>query len=350
MSAKGIVLATSLAMGIATAIVVGGRLEHAESPASRVEATTRGPQQAGETRMVATFRSFRTRDSAAHELRTAGNSEVETFALFPGLLISGNASPSPHVEGLAGVVSTELDSADVSANLTKEPEGALRALRHNHRDRERAYVFVVDSGVDETAPGMGGAVMSGWSSSKESSTSDCAGHGTAVAHVIRHVAGRAGDLRIVPVRVVSCNGRSSLVGLLRGLEWIGSHGAPAQSVINISLSFPLSRSLNLSVQGLADRGFRVVVAAGNDEADACGFSPSAAPSARSVGVGTGSRPVANSNGGPCVDTWIDPRDVETQAIASDGTARTSLAAAIVSGRVAARLFQAVLPSPAPVRS
>ena len=76
------------------------------------------------------------------------------------------------------------------------------------------------------------------------------------------------------------------------------------SVANMSLGGGKSPSLDLAVNRAVNSGLNFAVAAGNDNQDACGYSPAAATEAVTVGASTLADGRASfSNWGSCVDVF-----------------------------------------------
>ena len=83
--------------------------------------------------------------------------------------------------------------------------------------------------------------------------------------------------------------------VVKGVEWAAeAHIKKAKagkkgfkgSVANMSLGGGSSRTLDLAVNAAVDAGIHFAVAAGNDNADACNYSPAAAEKAITVGAST----------------------------------------------------------------
>lgn len=76
------------------------------------------------------------------------------------------------------------------------------------------------------------------------------------------------------------------------------------SVANMSLGGGKSRALDAAVNKAVEGGLHFAVAAGNDNRDACNYSPAAAEYAITVGASTiGDERAYFSNWGKCVDVF-----------------------------------------------
>ncbi|BDP43557.1 hypothetical protein DAETH_35260 (plasmid) [Deinococcus aetherius] len=143
-------------------------------------------------------------------------------------------------------------------------------------------------------------------------------HGTHVAGTIAAasnngagVAGVSWGARIVPVRVLGTSGGGTLDDIVVGTFWAAGgqvEGLPANPnparVVNLSLGGPgqcsdVQRDL---FRALADNGVVAVVAAGNDDKDAGGYTPASCPNVITVGaVGPDGKRAYYSNYGARVD-------------------------------------------------
>jgi subtilisin family serine protease len=117
--------------------------------------------------------------------------------------------------------------------------------------------------------------------------------------------GIAKTVRPVAVRVLDCTGSGPTSGVIAGLDWAASdHAAGVPAVANLSLGGPANANLDAAVQGLVNDGVNVVVAAGNDNVDACTASPARAAAALTVGATDRNDLRASfSNYGTCVDLF-----------------------------------------------
>lgn len=141
--------------------------------------------------------------------------------------------------------------------------------------------------------------------------SDCNGHGTLVAGTIGAITwGIAKAVALVPVRVLDCAGSGSLSTVLAGLDWVAAN-AVKPAVVPMSVGGGASSTLDAAVakvvasgQWPVASGVSVVVAAGNDNADACNSLPAREPSAITVGAtAINDARSSFSNFGTCADLF-----------------------------------------------
>mgnify|MGYP000123654034 CR=1 FL=1 len=151
---------------------------------------------------------------------------------------------------------------------------------------EDVTVYVVDGGINSTHEEFEGRVLNGYTFIEDGlGTQDCSGHGTHVAGVIgAKTYGVAKNVSLVPVRMLSCAGTGSTLGLLSAIEWIiGDHVSGTPAVANLSLGASSSVLINEAVVSLIQDNISVVAAAGNSNRDACSYSPASEPLAITVG-------------------------------------------------------------------
>jgi subtilisin family serine protease len=202
-------------------------------------------------------------------------------------------------------------------------------------------IFVVDTGVMSTHQEIAGRVGPGFTS-VGGTPEDCHGHGT---HVASTAAGRgvgvASAATVVSVRVLDCGGSGSDSSVVAGLEWILGRisAGTRRAVVNMSLGGGASPAIDAAVAAITGRGVPVVVAAGNEDDDACLGSPSRARSAITVGASDIRDVRASfSNHGGCVDVFAPGVAVKGADIGSTTSyatySGTSMAAPHVAGYAA----------------
>lgn len=163
--------------------------------------------------------------------------------------------------------------------------------------------YVIDTGLDVTHKEFGGRASIAWAAGTfNGDGSDCNGHGTHVAGIIgSKTYGAAKSVNLRALRVLDCDGSGYVSDVVDAVNWLRTHAAKP-AVANLSLGGPKSTALNTAVMNLSKSGVFVSVAAGNDNRDACNFSPSSASWVMAVGATTSYDNRASfSNWGKCVD-------------------------------------------------
>jgi subtilisin family serine protease len=209
-------------------------------------------------------------------------------------------------------------------------------------DGVRAYVL--DTGIRSSHTDLAGRVLPGFTAINDGlGTEDCNGHGTHVAGTVGGTQyGVAKRVSLVPVRVLGCDGSGSLSGVIAGVDWVAAQ-THRPAVANMSLGGGASVAMDAAVNAVINAGVTMVVAAGNDNANACNYSPARVPSAITVGATANNDSRASySNIGSCVDVFA-PGSSITSAGHSSNTAvatlsGTSMASPHVAG-VAAQVLQ-----------
>ena len=157
----------------------------------------------------------------------------------------------------------------------------------------------------------------------DDSSEDCDGHGTLVASIAAGFGvGVAKDADIVSVRTLGCDGQGTVSDTVAGLDWVAQNhvsgnGRPAVVVLSLGiLRGGWSYTLDDAVKKLHKyHGITVVVAAGNQQGDACDYSPGATYEALTVGAsellknGNADGYYALGNTGPCVEVFAPGVDI-----------------------------------------
>ena len=150
---------------------------------------------------------------------------------------------------------------------------------------------------------------------------------------------------IIGIKVLGEDGLGSFSDVLTGILWAHeSHSGPGPAIIVMSLSGPVFVLLNEVINDVVEEGTLVVVASGNNGADACKYSPSSSSGAFTVGS-TAPNDQASyfSNYGKCVDMYAPGSSILSAATGTGNgflmKSGTSMACPHVAG-VAAQYFEA----------
>merc|ERR1719512_232268 len=218
-------------------------------------------------------------------------------------------------------------------------------------------IYVQDTGVRVTHQEFGGRASSALDVTSGSAVEcngdlncarDVQGHGT-------HCAGTAGgqSFGVAPaasvraVKTLSDSGSGARSWQYTAIDWVTVYGA-RPAVISMSLGGSGSDpSYSTVIDAAVANGVTVVVAAGNDNSDACNYSPAFAANAITVGsTDSTDRRSSFSNYGRCVEIWAPGSSVVSASSSSNTGTRTlsgtSMACPHVSG--AAALILGVDPS------
>lgn len=209
-------------------------------------------------------------------------------------------------------------------------------------DGARAYIL--DTGIRSSHTEFTGRMLPGATAIFDGrGTDDCDGHGTHVASTTGGtVYGVAKGVSLVPVRVLNCQGSGTWSGVIAGIDWVAAEKESNSSVpmvANLSLGGGASDLVDAAVNRLAASGVTVVVAAGNENDDACRYSPARASGAITVASTTSTDARSSfSNFGSCVDLFAPGSSITAAWYTSNTATRTisgtSMAAPHVAGAVA----------------
>ena len=196
-------------------------------------------------------------------------------------------------------------------------------------------IWIVDSGVNPNEPDLQGRVDLALAMSTYAQAdpfSPCSTHGTEVAvSGAGTTAGIAKGATINVARISDAQCQANSEDVVTAITWImGNSSQPA--VINLSFGYVGSApSMDNAVRYAANNGVPVVVAAGNDNINACNVSPAKTGEAITVGASIADLDLKQSysNWGNCVDIFAP----------IEYAGGTSLAAPLVAGYAAILLQQ-----------
>lgn len=196
--------------------------------------------------------------------------------------------------------------------------GTFNKYLYTEDGGEGVDAYIIDTGTNYEHVDFEGRAHWGKTIPQGDEDEDGNGHGT---HCSGTVGGKkfgvAKKVNIYAVKVLRSNGSGSMSDVVKGVEWATtSHTQKVKdakkgrnkkfkgSVANMSLGGGKSVTLDLAVNAAVDAGLHFAVAAGNDNADSCNYSPAAAAKAITVGASTLSDERAFfSNFGKCNDIF-----------------------------------------------
>jgi serine protease len=207
-------------------------------------------------------------------------------------------------------------------------------------DGTGVHAYIVDTGIRASHSNFGGRASADFDAVGDSSFgNDCNGHGTHVAGTVGSATyGVAKNVRLHGVKVLGCTGSGSTSGVISGVDFVRTNRInPA--VANMSLGGGVSTALDTAVNNAVNSGVFFAVAAGNNNSNACNFSPARASQAYTVGSTTTSDARSSfSNFGTCVDVFAPGSGItstwNTSNSATNTISGTSMASPHVAGAAA----------------
>lgn len=209
--------------------------------------------------------------------------------------------------------------------------------------------YVIDTGVYVDHEDFDGRAKWGTTVPKGDVDEDANGHGTHCAGTIGGTAyGVAKQAEIVAVKVLRSDGSGTMSDVIGGVVYAAHrHDEKVKnppkgwkgSTANMSLGGGFSPSLNLAVDSAVKQaGIHFAVAAGNDNSDACEYSPASSENAITVGASTLSDSRAYfSNKGKCVDVFGPGLNILSTYIGSKNAVATLSGTSMASPHVAGLL-------------
>lgn len=239
------------------------------------------------------------------------------------------------------------------ASISHSSPASTTSYTFDQTGGQGVTVYIVDTGVYPEHSEFGGRASLGANFITGSADTDENGHGTHCAGTIGGATyGVAKNVTIVGVKVLDADGSGSNSGVISGIDWVVKH-AGGSGVLSMSLGGSYSSALNSAVSSTINSGVTVVVAAGNDNANAAFYSPASAPAAITVGAIDQKYVKASfSNYGSVVDVFAPGVNILSSWIggktATNTISGTSMATPHVAGLAAYLISLHRLSSPAAV--
>nr|KIR49567.1 cerevisin [Cryptococcus bacillisporus CA1280] len=249
------------------------------------------------------------------------------------------------------------EAALAATDITAENGAPWGLARISHRDHLRLSTFqkyiyhskggegvvayVIDTGINIEHIEFEGRARWGKTIPKNDVDKDGNGHGTHCAGTIgSRKYGVAKQAELVAVKVLGSNGSGTMSDVIAGVLWaaeqavndakkaaheVATTGRTKHkgSVANMSLGGGKAKTLDDAVNAAVEAGLHFAVAAGNDNKDACNYSPAAAELAVTVGASTlGDERAYFSNYGKCVDVFAPGLNILSTWVGGNSTTNT----------------------------
>lgn len=212
-------------------------------------------------------------------------------------------------------------------------------------------VYVIDTGIDISHPDFGGRAIWGYNAVEGTPDRDEHGHGTHCAGIIGgESTGIARAANVIAVKTLNSRGEGLISSMIEGIEFVirdhqkrsanfyeklyddiysrgygkdtvfdGFNGifkkdrSMPKAVVSLSLGGFKSGALNFAIQYASrSAGIHFATAAGNENQNACNFSPASAPNSITVGATRRNNRIASfSNTGKCVDLYAPGVDINS---------------------------------------
>lgn len=209
------------------------------------------------------------------------------------------------------------------------------------------HAYVLDTGILASHTQFTGRMGLGYDALGLNNPGDDNGHGTHVAGIIGATTyGVAKAVTLHSIKVCNQYGQCSVSDTIEGIDYVtGYRISPA--VANMSLRFSSNSAMDTAVRNSISSGVSYVVAAGNEDNDASGYSPAHVLEAITVGATNSSDSRADfrdigglaSSYGSVLDVFAPGRDILSTWIGSNTATHTISGTSMASPHVAGVVAQ-----------
>ncbi|KAL1887873.1 proteinase B [Sporothrix stenoceras] len=226
--------------------------------------------------------------------------------------------------------------------------GTFNKYLYAEEGGEGVDAYVIDTGTNVNHVDFDGRAHWGKTIPQGDEDVDGNGHGT---HCSGTIAGKkygvAKKANVYAVKVLKSNGSGTMSDVIAGVEFAaqrhieqvaaakkGKRKGFKGSVANMSLGGGKTTPLDAAVNAAVNAGLHFAVAAGNDNADACNYSPAAAANAVTVGASAIDDSRAYfSNYGKCTDVFAPGLNIQSTWIGSNTAINTISGTSMASPHV-----------------
>jgi len=202
--------------------------------------------------------------------------------------------------------------------------------------------YIIDTGIFLTHSDFQGRAAFGFKSNNAWSNGDGNGHGTHVASTVGGFRyGVASRASVVAVKVLGDDGSGTNAGVIAGVNYVAGNCASrgGRCTGNMSLGGGFSAALNTACNNVVNAGIPLVVAAGNENQNACNVSPASATLViTTAALDQGTNPTGDvrsyfSNWGTCCKVFAPGSNILGAWIGSTTATRTISGTSMASPHV-----------------